>query len=97
MKQEGRDNPEIYAFLNCLRNPETVQRVISDTSDIHALLLKELPPLKCPDCTSCPWKGKTCMRPEQDDLYIRIASHMKQENVSQEELLNLLRPFYQSF
>ena len=97
MKREGHDNQEIYAFLNCLRNPETVQRVISDTGDIHALLLKELPPLKCPDCTSCPWKGKTCRNPEQDDLYIRIASHMKQENVSQEELLNLLRPIYQSF
>jgi segregation and condensation protein B len=58
--------------------------------------LKELPPLKCPECASCPLRGKNCSRPEEDELYLRIASHMKKENVSQEELLHLLHPIYES-
>ena len=96
MKKDGREKEEIYAFLNCLRNGKTVRRVIADTGDYHALLLKELPPLKCPECASCPLRGKSCSRPEEDELYLRIASHMKKENVSQEELLHLLHPIYES-
>ena len=96
MKKEGRDNQEIYTFLKCLRNEKTAERVQEDTGDTHALLLKELPPLKCPDCAACPLKEKGCRHPAHEDLYFRIASHMKKENASQEELLKLLQPIYEA-
>lgn len=96
MKKEGRDNPEIHAFLNCLRREDIAGRVITDTGDYHVLLQRELPVLKCPDCASYSLKGTSCLHPAQEELYVRIASHMKKENASQEELLNLLHPLYES-
>ena len=96
MKKEGRDNQEIYTFMKRLRNEKTAERVQEDTGDYHALLLKELPPLKCPDCAVCPLREKGCQHPAHENLYIRIASHMKKENASQEELLKLLQPIYEA-
>ena len=94
MRQAGLTGEEAHEVLRHTQIADVAERACKDTADLSTILQRLYETLKCPNCSNCPMLGNGCDYNEQNEIFGKVRTAMKMENVSQEKLLKLLEELW---